>query len=259
MRNPFPGMDPYLEDPAFWPDFHVTFINYWREALAERLPDHYEARIDERVNLVELPDERVKRIKPDVAVSQRGTGTTISSATGGLAVLEPVIIPLVIEDETRETYIEILHRPERALVAVLELLSPANKEEPGRRLYLTKRNALLHHDVHLVELDLLLSGHRLPLEGAYPAGHYFALVSRADRRPDCDVYYWTVREPLPAIPIPLRNPDADVVIDLATVFTTAYERGRYARSLRYDKPPNLPAGTVDLDWITAEAKSAKKT
>ncbi|MBW3540169.1 MAG: DUF4058 family protein [Planctomycetes bacterium] len=28
MSSPFPGMDPYLEDPAFWPDFHSTFINY---------------------------------------------------------------------------------------------------------------------------------------------------------------------------------------------------------------------------------------
>ena len=46
-------MDPYLESPAFWSDFHATFINYWREAIADRLPDHYEARIDERVNLVE--------------------------------------------------------------------------------------------------------------------------------------------------------------------------------------------------------------
>ena len=36
--SPFPGMDPYLEDPAFWPDFHSTFVNYWREALVEQLP-----------------------------------------------------------------------------------------------------------------------------------------------------------------------------------------------------------------------------
>ena len=27
MQSPFPGMDPYLESPAFWSDFHSTFIN----------------------------------------------------------------------------------------------------------------------------------------------------------------------------------------------------------------------------------------
>src|SRR6185369_17217944 len=41
----------------------------------------------------------------------------------------------------KEVYIEILHRPERRLVTVLELLSPANKELPGRTEYLTKTPA----------------------------------------------------------------------------------------------------------------------
>ena len=38
MTSPFPGMDPYLEDPAFWPDFHITFLYCWREAIANQLP-----------------------------------------------------------------------------------------------------------------------------------------------------------------------------------------------------------------------------
>jgi hypothetical protein len=55
-----------------------------------------------------------------------------------------------------------LHRPDRILVAVLELLSPANKEEPGRSVDLAKRNALVYYPVHLVELDLLPKGQWLP-------------------------------------------------------------------------------------------------
>jgi hypothetical protein len=42
-------MDPFLEDPAFWPDFHSRFVNIWCEAVAERLPGDYEASIGERV------------------------------------------------------------------------------------------------------------------------------------------------------------------------------------------------------------------
>src|SRR5581483_402078 len=152
----------------------------------------------------------------------------------GVATLESVTIPLVIVEEPREAYIEILHRPERQLVAVLELLSPSNKTEPGRSVYLTKRNALLYQNVHLVELDLLLGGHRLPFRKALPLGDYYALVARGDRRPDCDVYAWTIRQALPTIPIPLRAPDPDVLLDLATVFSTAYERGRYRRSIHYE-------------------------
>ncbi|MCA9188686.1 MAG: DUF4058 family protein [Planctomycetales bacterium] len=45
MPSPFPGIDPFLEDAVFWPDFHATFINYWREAIADKLPDQYEAGI----------------------------------------------------------------------------------------------------------------------------------------------------------------------------------------------------------------------
>lgn len=39
MASPFPGMDPYLEDPAFWPDFHHRFLENWCDALADLLPD----------------------------------------------------------------------------------------------------------------------------------------------------------------------------------------------------------------------------
>ena len=35
MRSPFPGMDPFLEDPAYCSDFHDTFINYWCETIAD--------------------------------------------------------------------------------------------------------------------------------------------------------------------------------------------------------------------------------
>jgi hypothetical protein len=231
-------MDPYLEDPAFWSDFHASFITYWRDALSDSLPDNYEARIDEKVRLVEVAPLRRKLIEPDVALTQRSPSRAPSSAPGGAVTLEPVTLPLVIEEEeTHERYIEILHRPERALVAVLELLSPANKVEPGRSDYLGKRNALLRHPIHLVEVDLLLGGRRLPPEDNLPPGDYYTLVSRGDCRPECDVYAWPLPHRLPAIPIPLLPPDPDVWIDLAAVFATTYERGRYARSLDYASPP----------------------
>jgi hypothetical protein len=241
MPNRFPGVDPYLESQGFWPDFHASFITYWRDALAEQLPENYEARIDERVNLVQLPPrtiQRIQRIAPDVVVSHRESATALAPPPAGVATMEPVTIPLVIDEEVeRETYIEILHRPERSLVAVLELLSPSNKEEPGRAAYLMKHYALLRHSIHLVELDLLLGGQRLPLEKPYPPGDYFALISREDRRPDCQVYSWTVQQPLPSIPIPLKTPDPDIWIDLGEVFAITYDRGRYARSIDYTSPP----------------------
>jgi Protein of unknown function (DUF4058) len=49
MPSPFPGMDPYLEDPEIFPDFHDRFITYVRENLQESLPVPYFAAIGRRL------------------------------------------------------------------------------------------------------------------------------------------------------------------------------------------------------------------
>ena len=254
MPSPFPGMDPYLEDPAFWPDFHSRFINYWCEAIADRLPDHYEATLSERVTLAEADDHSRKQFGPDVALWQSApdSGQPVQPVAG-VATLEPVTIPLLRLDEVRETFIEIRTRPGREIVAVLELLSPSNKRGPGHEDYLRKRHAVIMADAHLVELDLLLGGQRIALERPLPVGDYFALIAHADRRFDCDVYAWSLRHPLPRLPIPLRAPDPDLVIDLAAVFATAYDRGRFGRRLRYEGPPVGPLRDADREWVAERA------
>jgi hypothetical protein len=62
MPSFFPGMDPYLESAAFWYDFHDRFINVWAEAIADVLPDEYEASINERVYLAASDPESRKLI-----------------------------------------------------------------------------------------------------------------------------------------------------------------------------------------------------
>ncbi len=124
MSSPFPGMDPFLELPAYWSDFRLTFINCWCEGIADALPPNYEANIGERIYRVDY-DSEVRELD-----------------------LGP--IPLTILEGPRESYIEILHQPDRRLVTSLELLSPANKEQPGRTEYLAKRRALIYQEVHLI-------------------------------------------------------------------------------------------------------------
>jgi hypothetical protein len=177
----FPGMDPFLESPAYWLDFHSRFVNCWCEAVADALPPNYEAGLGERVYLIEHDPEARKLGYPDVAVTQsEPVKPSASLATAGPATIEPVTIPLMIMEGPRESYIEILHQPDRSLVAVLELLSPANKEYPGRTEYLTKRRAPFYQNVHLVELDILLGGQRLPTQKALPPADYYYLVSRGE-------------------------------------------------------------------------------
>src|SRR6266404_3103386 len=188
MPSPFPGMDPYLEGPE-WPDFHSTFIHSWREAIADELPDDYVARIDERVYLIEPDAEVRKLIKPDIAISTTEREIPPRASTG-VATLEPITLPVEIIDGVTEVFIEIHKKPDLSLVAVLELLSPANKENPGRTEYLSKRNEILRRNVHLVELDLLQGGRRVPSPKPLPNADCYYLVSRAERRSECQVYHW---------------------------------------------------------------------
>jgi hypothetical protein len=260
MPSPFPGMDPYLEAPAFWQDFHRSFITYCRDALLDKLPDEYEARIDEQVRLIEHNEERLTTRLPDVAITRSSKPVTPSASARGAAAatLEPVSIPMQIQaEEVRESWIEILHRPERSLVTVIEVLSPANKTGVGYWEYRNKRLNLLEQRASLVELDLLLRGRRNELGQALPQGDYYSYVIRAANRTNAEVYSWFLRDPLPTIPVPLKIPDPDIGLNIAEVFAVTYERGRYKRSLPYHTPPQVPLQGELMKWATECGASAK--
>jgi hypothetical protein len=249
MPSPFPGVDPYLESQHFWPDFHATFINYWREAVTDVLPPGYDASINERVQIVGLDTLGDRPIFPDIAVSKKDDEQTSAPLEdAGQMTRGAVTLEYPVMEEVRETLIEILHQPQRSLVAVLELLSPTNKTNPGRGQYLQKRNEVLSQPVHMVELDLLITGERLPMRRPLPAGEYYAIISRRERRRTGTVHAWTVRDPLPRISIPLLEPDRDVAVDLSVVFATAFDRGRFGRRIDYRRKLELPLSDETRRW-----------
>jgi hypothetical protein len=257
-------MDPYLEDPAFWRDFHGQFIYACREQLLDTLPPQYDAAVDEQVKLVEIPHDELTRVEknvvPDLGVF-RSASPPVSSATSvtrdttsSSAVLEPVTIRVAGTRELKDRWIEVRRREDDALVTVIEVLSPTNKEGTGAGEYYYKRHAILRQrHVNLVEIDLLLDGQRLEHPEVLPPGHYYAFVSRAIDLNVRDVYAWTVRQRLPVIPVPLRPGDADARLDLDAALHTAYDRGRYARRLRYEAPANAGLSVADRQWAQSLA------
>jgi hypothetical protein len=258
MGSPFPGVDPFLEGQGVWQDFHHGFIFCWREMLMRKLPSNYIARLDEHVYLDRGADEEVsvQRI-PDVLVEQRSrTGTEREAA--GVVTIKPTILRHIIGDPIREGYIEVVRRSDNKLVAVLELLSPTNKRGAGRGEYLLKRDQILHSPAHLVEVDMLLRGPRMPFYERLPDGHFFAMVSRGDRRPDCEVFPWTVEDRLPSIPIPLEAPDPDVVMDLHQVYETTFARGPYDELVEYNQPIGFPMDEAMQKWVDERLSGRKK-
>jgi hypothetical protein len=259
MPGPFPGMDPYIEWQSAWPDFHNGLIAEIRNELGATLPDSYIARVDERIEVATSASAPPSAFRPDLLVGHfhgesAGPGTTSKMAP--TATLEPTLVEILDRDpaDLRITWVEIRALPELELVTAIEVLSPINKAWQGRQAYLDRRDKLHSSHVNLVEIDLLLGGTPLPMKQRIEPGGYYAIVARGPRLPLAEVYRWSVREPLPRLPIPLREPDQDLLIDLATLVSRVYLLGRYDRTLRHDAtfPESTTLSPEDRAWIESQ-------
>ena len=247
MPSPFPGMDPFIESQC-WRDFHTAFIAEVRSALMPQIRPRYVAFVEEDVYLARGDGTPVRIIVPDVNI-QPADGWMDSPGGGVEVAVEPKVVTLPMTEPVEIPYLVIRRRDNEETVTVIELLSPTNKSSrDGRVEYLAKRNLLLRSRAHLVEIDLLRGGERLPTVEPHPAGDYFTIVSRVERRPRADVYAWTLDHPLPRIPIPLTDGDPDVTLDLQAVFTTTYDRAGYDYALHYERPVDPTLETNQLQW-----------
>ncbi|MBI4847905.1 MAG: DUF4058 family protein [Nitrospirae bacterium] len=294
MPSPFPGMDPYLENPVWWPDFHHSFITYARDALQPGLRPRYRARISERVYIVEppqhyYPDIAILREESDAVSPLRASVNSLSSRLGEekkketpfpnvngsnsqFAVAEadnPVIITLPKEAQ-KQGFIEILHA-DGAVVSVIEVISPVNKTPPrGLNDYHEKQRQLLESATHLVEIDLLRRGtHAVAVPSELVAEQcatwdYLVCVHRASvksHRQACyrfEVYPVTIRRRLPRIRVPLRAPDPDIVLPLQAVFVRCYDSGGYEDFVDYNAEPPVPLAPDDALFSDALLREAQR-
>jgi hypothetical protein len=258
MASPFPGMDPYLEEPIQWQSFHTAFIGKAADVLNSALPRRYVARVEERCVIAETGQE----IRPDTAIGLRANLTSPEQgATAALVQNAVVDTPVILEVsviEEHEKYVNILDlQSGRAIVATLELLSPTNKAPgKGRRAYQRKQRSVLASHTHLIEIDLLRQGEHMlaaPMSLMRRQSHYdyLACLHRARSGPRYEIWPRTVREPLPCIAVPLAASSADISLDLQAVFTTTYEHGAYDRDTDYQYDSTPPLGTDDAQWADA--------
>jgi hypothetical protein len=63
-----------------------------------------------------------------------------------------------------------------------------------------------------------------------------------------DLYVFTVRDPLPAFPLPLRPGDLEPMTDLQQVLHSLYDRGGYGYRIDYRREPEPPLAPTDADW-----------
>jgi hypothetical protein len=245
-------MDPYLEQ--YWRDIHHRFITYACDQLQGQLPGGLRARVEERV-FVEVEQGLGRSIYPDIRVIERERGKpSTPSTSGGLAVVEPLVIH-VPDEPASQGYIEIIDvGTGNRVITVVEVLSLSNKlPGEGQDLYLQKRRELVKGKVSLVEIDLLRSGQRILAIApeSIPPSHrttYQICVSRGCKPGQVEIYPAPLGQRLPAIRVPLREEDGDVPLELQALVDQCYRNGRYEEDIDYRVDPVPPLDPADAQW-----------
>ena len=262
MASPFPGMDPYLESDL-WQEFHDTLASAIRAQLTPRLPPRYTALLSKRyvidrpaLGILDLSPDRV--FYPDAhIIAVREAAVEYPAAPGVTAPAADMIS--VNPEEVPLLSLEIRDVAERRLVTAVEILSPVNKRGDGLREYQERRMALFQTRTHILEIDLLRAGARLPLLGELPPGAYYVYLSRFTRRPRTEVWAMSLRDKLPVVPVPLLPPDEDVPLDLQSAIAACFDLVRYERLIDYTQPlPPPPLEPDDAAWLTERVRAAQQ-
>jgi hypothetical protein len=254
MPSPFPGMDPYLEQPIFWSEFHSRLIVALADTIAPNLFPKYYVGVETRTYLDSSDEELLIGIPDAVVLSSAGKHSSkqISHQEANPVAVQsrPQQITLPMPVEITERYLEVRETGTDAVITVIEVLSPKNKRKgKGRSVYEEKRHAILGSMSHLVEIDLLRADEPMTMKGVDLITDYRIVVSQCDRRPKADLYAFTMREVIPEFLLPLKEPQEVITVNLQSVVSGVYERGGYAIRIDYKQAVPPPISELNRQWV----------
>jgi hypothetical protein len=178
MKNPFPGLNPYLQ--MRWQSAHLSLIVYLNDLIQASLPVDLLATIVEK----SLPDYR-----PDVHIHDDWEVSGPENTTAVLAAPTPVVVKR--KAPIKQRFIEIVDTRSRdRVITVIEILSPTNKQGgSGIANYQDKQRTVLEAGTNLVEIDLLRGFKWTPMLGLAEMAPqrrelYRVAVSCAGHRPN---------------------------------------------------------------------------
>jgi len=266
MPSPFPGMNPYLENPLVWPDIRKRLIVAIADCLNPQLLPHYHVAIEERIYETHAEDSLFVGIPDDVVVKQGRTQAKATPSRTAVAEprIQPVKVTLPIPQPVREWYLEVRWAKTGDAIAAIEILSPKNKQPgEGRKQYKAKRQKAWASLTHWVEIDLLRKGKPLVQIQDGTQSDYRILVSRAYERPSADLYRFNVQDAIPTFPLPLcsGSPECDrgiaePAIDLQSLLHEVYDCGSYHLLLDYSQDPVPTLSADTCHWLDGCLKSA---
>jgi hypothetical protein len=249
-------MDPYLEGSE-WTSVHAELSSEIARQLAPKLRPKYIVRLARRF-VTEMPEGigiMAGEFYPDVGVTAADDHDTITESPIAIA-SPPLQLATVMPSRVPHVTIEIRDVIGRELVTAIEILSPTNKRGDGYREYLDKRRRILCSMSHLMEIDLLHTGRRVPMQKPLPAAPYFVFLSRAERRPMTEIWPIQLNMPLPVVPVPLLSDDPDISLDLQLALNTVYDALNYDLAVDYARPPEIPLEGEAARWAVQHLRNA---
>lgn len=252
MPSPFPGMDPYLEDPLHWRGLQQVCIAHIWFTLSSQLPPGFSSQIQQRLYTA-APRWPNRRLVPDCPIPQRREYPSETPVGGGRETGDEPGRGRFSLEEIREDFIQIVRtKPNRHVVTTIEMLNTANKVEGrGREEYLRTRAGLLQNNVNLLEIDLLRDGDPtiIGAQKQQPGLEYGVSLRRCGTAESCETWVFGLRECLPCVPIPLEEGMPDLSLDLQAAINRIYDVGRYRGRLNYMADPPPPLTEADRQWL----------
>ena len=244
MKYPFPGMNPWLENPLLWHDVHQALVIALREDLAPRLRPRYFVGVETHT-YVSIPDAKRKSRFPDVTIIERGGAPVAAAPTLAPAPFMEVVLH---DDPLLENYLVVRLVPAGEIVTVIEILSHANKQ-PGRdrEEYIQKRQEILDSEVNLVEIDLLRAHPPMPYADEVDSD-YCILARHRTRLTRARIYPFNLPQPISIFSLPLLPDDQEPLVNLNELLAGVYERAGYDLVINYDEPPVPSLREQDAAW-----------
>jgi hypothetical protein len=257
-------MDPYLEINPRWQVFHGWFI---RELARQNQNRTRELGcwigVERSVYQREPSGELVLVGEPDALTGEEAlalAGASSRPSASGAALAEPrAVHEVVLDPEQMQRYkqeylvVREVDKFQRVL-AIVEMLSFANKEGPYAAKYREKRSKFLTSLSHFMEIDFLRAGEN-PSRSLFPElprTPYFIFVARktALGRNE-EGYPLRLQDALPTIGLPLGPPRPDLPLDLAAAFRSAYDLSAHPGWINYaaEPVPGPPLSEEDDAWV----------
>ncbi len=217
MASPFPGMDPYLESPDWFPNLHDGIIMFLVGALMRRLPEPYYARSRQLIEHDPLEEPFVEMHRRDGSDDRLVASIEVVSLANK-----------TVGNPGREKYLE---KQAGVLAGQAHLIEID----------------LLWGGTHATAVP-----RDLAIAKAGPFD-YHVCVHRFDRPNAFFVYPIRLEQRLPGVLIPLLPGDPDVPLSIQSVFDLAYEEGPYFRVVRYGEAPIIPPLRAEqFEWVKAK-------